>query len=258
MLLKAAGKGREAKVQRLLSQGASVATVGSDGKTALHLAAEGGHAEVVALLLESGAEVNARDGQGRTPLHLAARAGELETLTVLLESKGDMEVRDGKGETPLQIASGKESLRALADWHLATKGGTYGAYKRFLEKHAASEWSAEATKRAEYLYEHECTSRTRVRQTSAGQVVEYLTPSGKPCGRTKPSRATAASERGRTASTTRARRSPEVTVPPAGGKMVIEELQHDVGKVERGQPIQHAFIVKNTGTGPLTINAKPG
>jgi hypothetical protein len=40
--------------------------------------------------------------------------------------------------------------------------------------------------------------------------------------------------------------------------MVIEELQYDVGKVERGQPIKHSFVVKNTGTGPLTINAKPG
>jgi uncharacterized repeat protein (TIGR01451 family) len=40
--------------------------------------------------------------------------------------------------------------------------------------------------------------------------------------------------------------------------MVIPEAEHDVGKVERGEPIRYAFVVKNTGTGPLTINAKPG
>ncbi len=43
-------------------------------------------------------------------------------------------------------------------------------------------------------------------------------------------------------------------------KMVIEQVTHDAGEVYRtGTPIEHAFVVKNTGTSDLTIlEVKPG
>jgi hypothetical protein len=46
--------------------------------------------------------------------------------------------------------------------------------------------------------------------------------------------------------------------PAAGGKLVVESPSFEAGKVERGGKVTHSFVVKNTGTGPLHLNAKPG
>lgn len=43
------------------------------GRTALHLAAEKGHSEVLRALVGGGAELQAMDTHGNTALHLAAR-----------------------------------------------------------------------------------------------------------------------------------------------------------------------------------------
>ena len=45
---------------------------------------------------------------------------------------------------------------------------------------------------------------------------------------------------------------------PAGGRLVVEASIYDACRVERGGKIEHTFIVKNTGTGPLHLDAKPG
>jgi len=257
-LLKAAGNGKQEKVQRLLAKGVDVGARDGSGRTALHRAAEGGHAQVVALLLKNGADVDAKDGEGQTPLHLAAQAGDLEVLALLRDAGGSMEAADPKGRTPLAQASGKDSLLVLVNWHQAAKADKYFAYKIFLGKHPDSGYAEQARAKVAYLYDHECTSRTRVRPGPGRQVIEYLAPSGKPCGKTEVRKGPPATAKRSKADTARARPKPGVTVPPAGGIMVIEKDLFDVGEVERGQPIEHTFIVKNTGTGPLTIKAKPG
>ena len=43
-----------------------------------------------------------------------------------------------------------------------------------------------------------------------------------------------------------------------GGKLEVESRTFDVGSVERGGKITHSFTLKNTGTGPLHVDAKPG
>ena len=45
----------------------------AEGRTPLHLAALGGHAEAATLLLQKGAWAEAEDAGDDTPLHLAAR-----------------------------------------------------------------------------------------------------------------------------------------------------------------------------------------
>lgn len=45
---------------------------------------------------------------------------------------------------------------------------------------------------------------------------------------------------------------------PAGGVLVVESPTFDAGKVERGGKVKHSFTIKNTGTGPLHVDAKPG
>ena len=50
-----------------------------------------------------------------------------------------------------------------------------------------------------------------------------------------------------------------VKLPPhAGGKLVVESPSFDAGTVERGGKVTHSFVIKNTGTGPLHVDAKPG
>ncbi len=53
------------------------------GLSPLHLAAQGGHLELMALLLESGADVNARAVDGKTPLHFAICFGPKQFLDPL-------------------------------------------------------------------------------------------------------------------------------------------------------------------------------
>ena len=54
-----------------------------EGRTALHLAAAGGHARTVELLLHNNADPNAADRGGQTPLALAEHAGHLVVAAAL-------------------------------------------------------------------------------------------------------------------------------------------------------------------------------
>ena len=59
-------------------KGALVEPLDSDGHTALHLAVEGGHTDVVELLLMKGASNESSDTLIlQTPLHLAAKNGHI-------------------------------------------------------------------------------------------------------------------------------------------------------------------------------------
>lgn len=64
---------------------AQVARENVKGYTPLHLAAQGGHLEVVCALVERGANLEARNEHKDTPLILAARGGHMEVIRFLLE-----------------------------------------------------------------------------------------------------------------------------------------------------------------------------
>ena len=69
----------------LLELGADIHAVsGIGGWTALHKAADFGHAELIDLLIEEGAEVNVTGGANVTPLHLAAQNGHLPCVDALI------------------------------------------------------------------------------------------------------------------------------------------------------------------------------
>ena len=70
---------------------------------AIHLAASGGHTEVLALLLEAGVALESEDSQGHTPLMLAAVPGHLEATRFLVESGARLDVQDQMGRTALLL-----------------------------------------------------------------------------------------------------------------------------------------------------------
>jgi ankyrin repeat protein len=59
-----------------------------DGKTALNMAAAGGHLGLVRLLLSRGADTTIADFTGRTPLMWAAEKNQLAIVNILLAHRG--------------------------------------------------------------------------------------------------------------------------------------------------------------------------
>lgn len=107
-LIDAARNGDLAAVQTLLAGGADANRAQGDGMTALHWAAERGHAAVADLLLSAGATVDAKTRIGSyTPLHLASRGGHGSIATALLDAGADPHATTtGSGVTPVHLAAG--------------------------------------------------------------------------------------------------------------------------------------------------------
>jgi ankyrin repeat protein len=79
----------------LIAKGATVNRRDGEGQTALHLAANCGHADVVRILINARAAVNATDYSGKTPLDEAVRiSNDNETAELLRNSGG----KEGKSE----------------------------------------------------------------------------------------------------------------------------------------------------------------
>jgi len=72
-----------------------------DGVTAIHVAAQGGHLEVVELLIEAGADVTILDDESRSPLMLAVKGNYGEVAAVLVKSGADPNTPyvDSEGES---------------------------------------------------------------------------------------------------------------------------------------------------------------
>ncbi|XP_018587449.2 transient receptor potential cation channel, subfamily N, member 1 isoform X2 [Scleropages formosus] len=107
----AASKGSVAVIRELLKfskGGVMSAHSKAKGSSPLHLAAAGGHKEVVKILLEAGASTTEEDLDGMTAIHLAAKNGHTHLLEVL------------KGHISFKISSAKTGLTAL---HIAASFG---------------------------------------------------------------------------------------------------------------------------------------
>ncbi|KAJ8599417.1 hypothetical protein CTAYLR_007988 [Chrysophaeum taylorii] len=126
-----AGAGSEPGVRMLLRAGADPngrTAEGKGAKSPLQVAAQCGHYQCCrALLGTRGCRVDARASDGRTALHFAAEAASLETVRELFKAKrtkGFVEARDDDGRTPLHHACAslsypvaRELLNAGADRH---------------------------------------------------------------------------------------------------------------------------------------------
>ncbi|XP_064605921.1 transient receptor potential cation channel subfamily A member 1-like [Liolophura sinensis] len=83
------------------------------GLTALHIAAENGHAKILSLLMQRGAAVH-RDFNGNTPLHLAATNGYTHSMRLLLNVHSNLlDCKNKEGGTALHLAAQQGHVSAI-------------------------------------------------------------------------------------------------------------------------------------------------
>jgi len=106
-LLSAADIGSLSLVQLQLDNGVGINTWSEEGRSALHVAAAGGHEAVVELLLaHQGIDAEWKDNDGRTPLSWAAAGGRQAVVERLLAYRGVWaDWKDCSGRTPLSWAA---------------------------------------------------------------------------------------------------------------------------------------------------------
>ena len=112
----AAKSGDLAKVRALVDKdGALVNVRDESGRTPLHWACRGVHAEVVEFLAERGADVNTRDAKGVCPLHSVSSRGHIGAARALIDRGASVDARMSDGSTPLHLAAanGHAELAAL-------------------------------------------------------------------------------------------------------------------------------------------------
>lgn len=97
----------------LLSKGYDVNAAGTDGRTALSLAAESNTVAAVQVYLDAGALVTSTDANGKTPLHHAAASNTPEVVALLLSAGAEVNAKDAAGATPLALAQGRSEIATL-------------------------------------------------------------------------------------------------------------------------------------------------
>jgi len=90
-------------VKTLIQQGDNVNTKNRYSKTALYIACENGHTDVVQYLLDSGASVKF----GAKPLIAAVKNDHYECAKLLLQHNATVHCTNAKGESPMSLAMKK-------------------------------------------------------------------------------------------------------------------------------------------------------
>ena len=98
----------------LLDAKADLNARNSDGATALIVASENGHADVVRVLLDAKADVNAKDNYGGTAPMLASQSGHADVVRVLLAAKVDVNAKTSEGRN--RVVSGVGEVVAPPMW----------------------------------------------------------------------------------------------------------------------------------------------
>ncbi|QCB62657.1 hypothetical protein EJB00_03440 [Wolbachia endosymbiont of Drosophila mauritiana] len=92
-------------VKLLKEKHASV--LGNASFTPLHLAAEGGYLDVVEYLVKEGAILDVKDYRKNTPLHLAAKNNHLDVVKYLVEKGAKVDIKNNRNLTPRDLAKEK-------------------------------------------------------------------------------------------------------------------------------------------------------
>lgn len=116
-LIHAVRNGRAAEVSSLLASGDSVDEPKTDGSgiTALFVAADQGHVDIVSALLAAGATVDKSDDEGGTPLYFACQEGHALVVSQLIAAGAAVARADYHGVTALLVASQNGHTAVVAE-----------------------------------------------------------------------------------------------------------------------------------------------
>lgn len=119
--MQAAQDGDARGITLLLASGLPVDSVYEAGATALYMAAQTGHADIVKILLAARANPNKTVTEDSfSPLWVAARMGHAPVVRLLLNAGASVDQRTAQGDTPAMIAA-EEGHRDIVD--LLAKAG---------------------------------------------------------------------------------------------------------------------------------------
>ncbi|XP_049821633.1 poly [ADP-ribose] polymerase tankyrase isoform X3 [Aethina tumida] len=96
---------RKQILELLIRKGVNLNEKNKDFLTALHLATDNSHYDLMDVLLRHGAKVNALDGLGQTALHRCARDDNTQAARILLSYNVDVSIVSLQGYTAAQVAS---------------------------------------------------------------------------------------------------------------------------------------------------------
>lgn len=102
--LEAAKNGNDVIVGLFLDGGIDSEAEDAEGRTALILATEAGHASTVTVLLDKGADVNNTNNDGKTALILACEQNQTGPMLALLAKGADVNKKAPDGTTALSAA----------------------------------------------------------------------------------------------------------------------------------------------------------
>lgn len=112
-LLEAASVGDAKTFVLLVQSGANPMQRNGEGATPLHLAAAGGHEQILVELIQGRRlSVHVKGPRLRTPLHLAAVNGRENSIRYLVSVGAQLNAKDVEGYTPLMLAVRAEQLGA--------------------------------------------------------------------------------------------------------------------------------------------------
>ena len=97
-------KNDEKRAIELIKDGANLEKKNKIGDTALILASEKSHVEVVKALLDAGAKVDEKNDLGYTALSWASRWGKVEIVKALLDAGAKVDEEDNDGKTAIDFA----------------------------------------------------------------------------------------------------------------------------------------------------------
>ncbi|XP_059159950.1 death-associated protein kinase 1-like isoform X2 [Physella acuta] len=80
-------------------------TANKHGETAVHMAASGGHVDVIKFLLAKGVDISILDKQGDSAVYWAARQGHTEIIQCLVQAGVSVNTQNKSGETALHVAA---------------------------------------------------------------------------------------------------------------------------------------------------------